>query len=67
MKEAEDNEQFFYGPVQSNKTTMEDDEEDDDDEENFADAHEVSKQVPPPQIKPTPYVPPSAPQTTNKV
>jgi hypothetical protein len=57
MKEAESNEQFFYGPVQSNKGTTEDD-----DDENFADANETPKQVPSPQQKQTP--PPQQKQTT---
>lgn len=60
MKEAEDSDQFFYGPVQSNK---------DDDEENFEDADEVSKPAPfsSTQIKSSsvaPPPPPSQPKTT---
>jgi hypothetical protein len=60
MKEAESNEQFFYGPVQLNKGTTEDD-----DDENFSDANEIPKQVTSSQIKQTSAVPP--PQTNNKV
>jgi hypothetical protein len=60
MKEAESNEQFFYGPVQSNKGTTDDDDED----ENFSDANETPKQVTSSQIKQTPVV---APPAKNKV
>jgi hypothetical protein len=63
MKEAENNEQFFYGPIQSNKGTTEDD-----DDENFSDANETPKQVTSPQIKqPSIVVPPPAPPTNTKV
>jgi len=63
MKEAENNEQFFYGPVQSNKGTTDDD-DDDDDDENFADANEIPKHVTSSQTKQTPV---AAPPTKNKV
>jgi len=62
MKEAENNGQFFYGPVQSNKGTTEDD-----DDDNFSDADETPKHVTSSQIKQAPIVPPPAPPTTNKV
>jgi len=62
MKEAENNEQFFYGPVQLNKTTTDNDDEDD---ENFSDVNETPKQVTSSQTKQTSAVPP--PQTNNKV
>ena len=65
MHEAEENEQFSYVPVQSNKNTGDNDDED---EDNFADANEVSKPIPSTttQIKPT-FVappPPSQPKPT---
>lgn len=59
MKEAEQNNQFFYHPVQLKKTT-----DDEDDSENFSDANEPPKQVSMPQVKQTPVV---QPPTTNKV
>lgn len=65
MKEAENSEQFFYGPVQSNKGTTNDD---DGDDEHFSDANDTPKQVAPSQIKQTNVVlPPSVPPTVNKV
>jgi hypothetical protein len=60
MKEAESSEQFFYGPVQSNKDKTEED-----DDENFTDADETPKQEPVSQKKQTSPAPP--PPTTNKV
>ena len=69
IKEAENNEQFFYGPVQSNKGTTQE-EEDDDDDEKFSDVNETPKQVTLSQIKQVPIVPPPPPpppQTNNKV
>jgi len=59
MQEAENNEQFFYGPVQSNKGTTEED-----DEENFSDAQETPKQTKASRIKQTSA---GSPATTNKV
>ena len=64
MKQAEDNEQFSYNPVQLNKHTHEND--DDDDEDQFADADSVPKQpiITTSQAKSSPIVPPIQ---TNKV
>ncbi|CAF4435967.1 unnamed protein product, partial [Rotaria sp. Silwood2] len=59
MKEAEENEQFSYHPVQSNKGIT-----DEDEDENFSDANESPKQVASSQIKQASVVPP--PTTTNK-
>jgi hypothetical protein len=59
MQEAENNEQFFYGPVQLNKGTTEED-----DNENFSDAQEAPKQTKSSRIKQTSV---GSPATTNKV
>ena len=70
MHEAEENEQFSYVPVQSNKNTGDND-DDNEDEDNFADANEVSKPIPSTttQIKPTFVAPPPSqpkPTTSNE-
>lgn len=61
MKDAEANEQFFYGPVQSNKGATEED------DENFSDAEDTPKQTTSPQTKQTSFTAPPPSQTNNKV
>jgi len=50
MQEAENDGQFFYGPVQSNKDATENGEDEDDD---FTDANEIPKQTTSSQVKPS--------------